>query len=136
MPSATKSAQRILRISFFRSAASSVEWPMINSAVVMNSEPKLLHSRKRDNPPTLPLNLNLRHSRVMKQILLGVTAMVAEVSLCERSQPRGVQSSRPGKILFPQHPLDPDVDRKGAQALVSKEHHAISNLRAHARELA
>src|SRR2546430_8126475 len=53
--------------------------------------------------------------RVMKQILLGVTAMVAKVSLCERSQPRGVQSSRPRKVLFPQHPLDPDVDRKGAQ---------------------
>src|SRR5256714_14613362 len=68
----------------------------------------------------------------MKQILLGVTAMVAEVSLCERSQPRRVQSSRPGKVLFPQHPLDPDIDRKGAQALVSKEHHAISNLRAYA----
>src|SRR2546430_15612410 len=74
--------------------------------------------------------------RVMKQILLGVTAMVAEVSLCERSQPRRVQSSRPRKVLFPQHPLDPNVDRKGAQALVSKEHHAISNLRAYARQRA
>src|SRR5438477_9638860 len=40
MPSAARSAQKILCASFFLSAASSVEWPMMNSAVVMDSEPK------------------------------------------------------------------------------------------------
>ena len=73
---------------------------------------------------------------MMKEILLCVTAMVPKVSLCERLEPRGVQSSRPRKILFAQNPLDPDVDRERAQPLVGKEHHTISNLRAHARQLA
>ena len=62
--------------------------------------------------------------------------MVAEVLLCERLKPLGVQFSRARKILFAQDPLDPDVDREGAQSLVGKEHHTISNLRAHARQLA
>src|SRR5262245_49659157 len=72
----------------------------------------------------------------MKEILLGVTSMVSEVFLCERAKPGGVQSSRSRKILFPQDSLDPDIDRECAQALVGKEHHAISNLCAHARQLA
>src|SRR5438874_873349 len=72
----------------------------------------------------------------MKQILLCVAAMFAEVSLCERLQPRRVQFSSSRKILFAQNPLDPDVDRKRAQPLVGKEHHTISNLRAYARQLA
>src|SRR2546430_3264328 len=75
-------------------------------------------------------------SRVMKQILLCVTAMVSKVSLCERSKPRGVQFSRSRKIPFAQYPLDPDIDRERAQPLASKEHHTISNLRAYARQLA
>jgi len=62
--------------------------------------------------------------------------MVAKVSLCERLEPGGVQSSRPRKILFAQNPLDPDVDRERAQPLVGKEHHTISNLRAYAGQLA
>ena len=73
---------------------------------------------------------------MMKQILLCVTAMVPEVSLCERSKPRGVQFSRPREIAFAQNPLDPDVDRERAQPLVGKEHHTISNLRAHAGQRA
>src|SRR5262249_46825566 len=79
---------------------------------------------------------SLTHPRVMKQILLRVAPMVAEVFLCERLEPRRVQSWRPGKISFPEHPLDPDIDREGTKTLVGKEHHTISNLRAHARQLA
>src|SRR5438874_2215184 len=130
MPSAARSAQKILCASFFLSAASSVEWPMMNSAVLMNSEPKhyltacplsfrwtraacpelverVAHFRPDRAAPS-------SFSRVMKQILLCVTAMVAEVLLCERPKTCRVQSSRSRKILFPQHPLDPDVDREGA----------------------
>src|ERR1700731_4781778 len=53
-------------------------------------------------------------ARMMKQILLRVTAMVPKVTLCERPEPRGVQFSRPREILFAQNPLDPDVDRERA----------------------
>src|SRR5205807_85755 len=74
--------------------------------------------------------------RMVKQILLCVTAMVAEVSLCERTKPRRVQFSRPRKIVFPQDTLDPDVDWECAQPLIGKEHHTISNLHAYARQLA
>jgi hypothetical protein len=112
---------------------------MMNSAVVIEFGTKTLsHARDRDKPSALPLPLNLRliRPRVMKQILLCVTAMVPKVSLCERSKPSGVQFSRPGKIVFAQHPLNPDVDRERAQPLVGKEHYTISNLRAYARQLA
>jgi hypothetical protein len=68
--------------------------------------------------------------------LLRVTAVLAEILLCERSQPCGVQFSRTGKVLSPQNPLDPDVDREGAQTFVGKKHHAISNLCAYAGQLA
>ena len=72
----------------------------------------------------------------MKQILLGITALLAKVFLCERLQPRRVQFSSARKILFSQHTLYPDVDRERAQSFVSEKHHTISNLRAHARKLA
>ena len=72
----------------------------------------------------------------MKQILLGIAAVFPKVLLCERAQPRCVQSSRPRKVAFAQDPLDPDIDREGAQTFIGKEHHTISNLRAHARQLA
>src|SRR5262249_28147950 len=80
----------------------------------------LSHARDCDKPTTvtLPAGLCLTLAGVMKEILLGVASMVAEVFLCERPQPGGVQSSRPRKILFSQHPLNPDVDREGAQPLV------------------
>src|SRR6267143_2638620 len=124
MQSAARSAQRIFCASFFRSAASSAEWPMINSAVVvMNSEPKTLshaqtfvmEGRPQCRPRLLrtgqsPSLQRLVHARMMKQILLCVTAMVAEVLLCERQAAGGVQSSRPRKILLAQDPFDPDVD--------------------------
>ena len=111
---------------------------MMNSAVVIKLEPEhYLTPEAVTNLPALPLScLSLTHSRVMKQVLLGITAMFAKVFLCERPQPCRVQFSRPRKILFPQNPLDPDVDRERAQALVGKEHHTISNLCAHARQLA
>src|SRR6202045_1991240 len=73
------------------------------------------------------------HSRVMKQILLGIAAMLSKVLLCERSQPRCVQFSRARKVVFAQDPLDPDIDGEGAQTFVSEKHHTISNLRAYAR---
>ena len=38
------------------------------------------------------------------------------------------------KILLAQDSLDPDVDRKSAQAFVGKEHDAVGHFRADARE--
>src|SRR5690349_6586373 len=131
MTMATTRATKILRASCFRSSASTAEWSMMNSAVVMNFESKTLSH-------ALAIVISLRlpavafakasHSGVMKEILLGITTVLAEVLLCERSQLRRVQFSGPWKVLFAQDPLDPDVNRKRAQPLVGEEHHAISNL--------
>src|SRR5438105_11178571 len=116
---------------------------MMNSAVVIEFRTKTL-SYTRDCDKRRRFRLSRADCaassggfpRMMKQILLCVTAMVAKISLCERLEPGGVQSSRPRKILFAQNPLDPDVDRERAQPLVGKEHHTISNLRAYAGQLA
>src|SRR2546426_11785273 len=72
----------------------------------------------------------------MKEILLCITAVLGKVFLCERLQPRRLQFSSPRKIRFLQNALDPDIDRERPQTFVSEKHHTISNLRAHARQLA
>ena len=69
---------------------------------------------------------------VMKQILLRVPAVFAEIRFRELPQaPRGhFLSTR--KIMLPQHALDPDIDRECSQPLIRKKHYAICNLRPHA----
>ena len=68
----------------------------------------------------------------MKQILLRVPAVFAEIRFGELPQPlrRHFPSTR--KIMLPQHALDPDIDRECSQPLIRKKHHAICNLRPHA----
>src|SRR5437868_5823500 len=145
MTSAASSAKKILRASFFRSVASSSEWPMMNSAVLMNagSEDYFTgHSLSFGGTTAVVSHFGAESGvasgcpRMMKQILLCVPAVFAKVFLCERPKPSGVQFSRARKILFAQDPLDPDIDRERAQPLVGKKHHAISNLRAYAWQLA
>src|SRR3981081_3867505 len=114
---------------------------MMNSAVVIEFRTKTLSHActfvMEGRPPCRPELLRAGQSpsfqcfcspRVMKQILLGVTAVVPKVSLCERSKTRGVQFSRPREILFAQNPLDPDVDRERAQPLAGKQKHTLINL--------
>src|SRR5438094_2129580 len=67
----------------------------------------------------------------MKQILLRMPAVFAEIRFRKLTQPlcRHLLSTR--EILLPQHPLNPHIDREGPQPLVRKEHDAICDLRAH-----
>ena len=76
------------------------------------------------------------HTRIMKQILLRVPAVFAEVRFRELPQPlrRHFPSTR--KIMLPQNALDPDIDRECSQPLIRKKHYAICNLRPHARQRA
>ncbi|HCP92112.1 MAG TPA: hypothetical protein DIT76_08730 [Spartobacteria bacterium] len=73
---------------------------------------------------------------MMKQILLRVTAVFPEIQFRKRAQSLPRHFSFPRKIFLSQDALNPDVDREGAQTFVSEKHHTISNLRAHARQLA
>ena len=67
----------------------------------------------------------------MKQILLSVSAVFAEVGLSELAETvcRHFPSTR--KVMLPQHALDPDIDRECSQPLIRKKHDAICNLWAH-----
>jgi hypothetical protein len=71
----------------------------------------------------------------MKQVLLRVAAMFAKIGVTKFSQPLRVQFLSAGKILLPQNAVDPNVDRKGAQAFVGEKHYAIGDLRAYAGQL-
>ena len=73
---------------------------------------------------------------MMKQVLLRVTAVFAKICFRKFAQPRFRDFFLPRKILLSQNSLDPDVDRKCAQALVGKQHHAIGHLRSHAGQRA
>ena len=68
----------------------------------------------------------------MKQILLRISAVFSEVRFRELPQPLRGHFLSTRKIMLLQHALDPDIDWKCPQPLISKEHHAICNLRPHA----
>src|SRR6266576_1714585 len=70
--------------------------------------------------------------RLMKQILLRVPAVFAEIGFGELAKPLHAHLPSPRKIMLPQHALDPDIDRECSQPLIRKKHHAICNLRPHA----
>src|SRR5215475_2520122 len=76
--------------------------------------------------PCAPLN-SRSHPRVMKQILLRVSAVFAEISVGELAQPVQGHSLSPRKIMLSQHTLDPDIDRECSQPLIGKKHYAIGN---------
>ena len=62
----------------------------------------------------LPAFPRRRLARVMKQILLRVTAVFTEIFLCEGRQFTGFEFPPAGKIALLQNPLDPNIDRKSA----------------------
>src|SRR6266550_9369150 len=70
--------------------------------------------------------------RLVKQILLRVPAVFAEIGFGELAKPLRAHLPSTRKIMLPQHALDPDIDRKCSQPLIPKKHHAICNLRPHA----
>src|ERR671936_1005427 len=72
--------------------------------------------------------------RVMKQVLLRVTAVLAKIRVRKLAQPLRCDLPLARKIAFPQDALDPDVNRECTQTFVSEKHHTISNLRADARQ--
>src|SRR6266481_2241423 len=74
--------------------------------------------------------------RLMKQILLRVSAVFTEISLGELLQPLRGHFLSTREIMLPQHALDPDIDRECSQPLIRKKHHAICNLRPHAWQCA
>src|SRR5947209_9580547 len=50
--------------------------------------------------------------RLMKQILLRVPAVFAEIGFGELAKPLRVHLPSTRKIMLPQHALDPDIDRE------------------------
>src|SRR4051812_22112554 len=60
----------------------------------------------------LPGGSTSRRPCMMKQILLRVTAMFAEIFLHKLTQLQRCWFPFSRKILFPQHSLDPDIDRE------------------------
>src|SRR5512144_3047314 len=72
------------------------------------------------------------HPRVMKQILLRVSAMFAEISFGELPQPLRANFPSTRKIMLPQHALDPDINRECSQPFIRKKQHTVCNLRPHA----
>ena len=69
---------------------------------------------------------------MMKQILLRVSAVFAEIGFRKLPQPLRGHFPSPRKIVLPQHALDPDIDRECSQPLIRKKHYAVCNLRSHA----
>ena len=72
----------------------------------------------------------------MKEILLRITAVRAEITLGKLAHHSLSHLSFSREITLPQHPRDPNVDRECTQPLVGEEHHTISNLRTDPRQLA
>lgn len=69
---------------------------------------------------------------MMKQILLGVSAVLAEVLRRELGQFLCRYFAPVPEIRLSQDALDPNIDWEGADALVGEEHYAICDLRTHA----
>src|SRR5262245_34502357 len=70
-------------------------------------------------------------SRVMKQVLLRVTAVFAKMRFSKFAKPQLSDFFLPRKILLFQNPLDPDIDWKCVQSFVGKEHYTIRDLHSH-----
>jgi len=71
---------------------------------------------------------------MVEKVLLGITAVFPKILRRKFLQFPRRQPAPAWKILLAQDPLDPDVDRESAQAFVGKEHDAIRDFRADARE--
>src|SRR5439155_1650040 len=65
------------------------------------------------------------HSRVMKQILLRVATMCAEIICNEIRQHLSSHFAFPGKISFTQDSFYPNINGECCDAFVGEEHHTI-----------
>jgi hypothetical protein len=77
-----------------------------------------------------------RHSRVMKQILLRVATMWAEIVCSEIRQHLSSHFAFPGKIFFSQDSFDPNINGECCDSLVGEEHDAIRHFHSYAGEVA
>ena len=73
---------------------------------------------------------------MMKQILLRVTTVSAEIIGSKLSKFFCCDFAFARKIRSPQHSLDPDIDWKSVNPFVGKKHDAIRNLEADPRQFA
>src|SRR5437764_13990688 len=76
------------------------------------------------------------HSRVMKQVLLRVATMCAEIICSEIRQHLSSHFASPGKIFFAQYSFDPNVNGECCDSLVGEQHDAIRHFNPHALGLA
>ena len=72
----------------------------------------------------------------MKQVLLRIPTVFAKIGFRKFTQLLRRYFLPAREILLSQNALDPDVDWECAEPLVSKEHHAVCDLRAHTRQIA
>ena len=72
----------------------------------------------------------------MKQVLLRVATMCAEIICSEIRQHLSSYFASPGKIFFAQDSFDPNVNGECCDSLVGEQHDAIRHFHPHARELA
>jgi len=72
---------------------------------------------------------------MVKQILLRVAAVFAKIAFGKFTQLLCRHFPSTLQIMLSQNPLDPHIDRECAEPLVCKEHHAVCDLQAHARQL-
>src|SRR4030095_5285918 len=72
----------------------------------------------------------------MKQIMLRVATVLAEVFRGELPQASRGYFSFSSKVQLPQHPLDPDIDWECAQSIEAEEQCAIRHFLADARQAA
>ena len=68
---------------------------------------------------------------MVKQVLLRVTAVFAKIGFGKFAQHQFGNLFVPREILPFQNSLDPDVDRKCAEAFIGKQHYTISYLFSH-----
>src|SRR5438094_9592654 len=68
---------------------------------------------------------------MMKQILLRVPAVFAEIIFGEDAKPLRRHLFSTGKIMLRQHALDPDIDRECPKPLICKKHDAVCDLWSH-----
>src|SRR6267143_3243831 len=76
------------------------------------------------------------HSRVMKQILLRVATVCAEIIRNEFRHCLGGDFSLPHKISFAQDSFDPNINGECGDSLVGEEHNAIPYFRPYTGKLA
>jgi hypothetical protein len=69
---------------------------------------------------------------MMKQVLLRVTAVFAKIGFRKFAQLQFGDFFLSREILLFQNSLDPDVDRKCAEAFIGKQHYTVSYLCSHA----